>query len=202
MPRRIAASGFPSRISSPCQEIVPPSGWWAPARTLMSVDLPAPFWPSSAWTSPDRTSRSTPSRARTPGNTLTMPDIASSGRPAAGEAGASAMAEHGVGDHPGRADDARLRPQLGEHDRQVPGRERQRPAVDDAADLGEQRVAETGRHLAADHHHARVEEADQAGERETEPAPARAHQLDRDLVAGRGRTRDVGGGQRAGFGEA
>src|SRR5258708_3267288 len=32
----------------------------------MRVDLPAPFWPSSAWTSPCRTSKSIPSSASVP----------------------------------------------------------------------------------------------------------------------------------------
>ena len=36
----------------------------------MRVDLPAPFSPSSAWTSPGRTSNDTPESARTPGNDL------------------------------------------------------------------------------------------------------------------------------------
>ena len=58
---------------------LPSSGWCAPASTLISVDLPAPFWPSRQCTSPARTSRSTPSSARTPGNCLTMPRISSSG---------------------------------------------------------------------------------------------------------------------------
>src|SRR6478736_5366919 len=40
---------------------------------FMSVDLPAPFSPSSAWTSPGRTSKSTWSLARTPGKDLTTP---------------------------------------------------------------------------------------------------------------------------------
>src|SRR5215471_17571928 len=35
---------------------------------LISVDLPAPFSPNSTWTSPRRRSKSTPSRATTPGN--------------------------------------------------------------------------------------------------------------------------------------
>ena len=34
----------------------------------MSVDLPEPFWPMSAWTSPGATSRETPSSALVPGN--------------------------------------------------------------------------------------------------------------------------------------
>src|SRR5262249_46195952 len=39
---------------------------------LISVDLPAPFSPNSAWTSPRRRSKSTPSSAITPGNRLEM----------------------------------------------------------------------------------------------------------------------------------
>src|SRR3954470_12651374 len=78
-PRLIAAWGLPSRTGSPRQVISPASGWCAPASTLISVDLPAPFWPSRQWTSPARTSRSTPSSARTPGNALTIPRICSSG---------------------------------------------------------------------------------------------------------------------------
>src|SRR3954453_1371894 len=38
----------------------------------MSVDLPAPFSPAMAWTSPGRNSRSTPSTAFTPGKLLVM----------------------------------------------------------------------------------------------------------------------------------
>ena len=40
----------------------------APARIFISVDLPAPFSPTSACTSPAPTSNETPSSARTPGN--------------------------------------------------------------------------------------------------------------------------------------
>ena len=47
----------------------------------MSVDLPAPFSPSSACTSPRRTSKSTLSLATTPGNVLVMPRICSRGVP-------------------------------------------------------------------------------------------------------------------------
>src|SRR6185437_13601880 len=42
---------------------------------FISVDLPAPFSPSSACTSPRRTSRETSSLATTPGNSLRMPRI-------------------------------------------------------------------------------------------------------------------------------
>ncbi len=42
---------------------------------FISVDLPAPFSPSSACTSPRRTSNDTSSLATTPGNSLRMPRI-------------------------------------------------------------------------------------------------------------------------------
>src|ERR1700757_3378470 len=42
---------------------------------FISVDLPAPFSPSSACTSPRRTSNETSSFATTPGNSLRMPRI-------------------------------------------------------------------------------------------------------------------------------
>ena len=40
------------RRRRPWTSIVPSSGRWAPVMTLISVDLPAPFSPTSAWTSP------------------------------------------------------------------------------------------------------------------------------------------------------
>src|SRR6185503_15002283 len=42
---------------------------------FISVVLPAPFSPSSAWISPGRTSRSMPSLATTPGYRFTIPRI-------------------------------------------------------------------------------------------------------------------------------
>src|SRR3954449_10447542 len=148
IPWDIAACGSPRVTGSPSQLIVPSSGWCAPASTLINVDFPAPFWPSRQCTSPARTSRSTPSSARTPGNSLTMSVIVSSTPPSA-----SVMRHHRVGDHPGGADDARLRAHLGQDDGEVACREGERPPVDDTADLGEQGVAETGRHLAAEDDH-------------------------------------------------
>src|SRR5690606_30716689 len=73
MPRDIAASGWASVTRSPRQVSSPASGSWAPASTLMRVDLPAPFCPSRQWTSPARTSRSTPSSALAPGKCFTRP---------------------------------------------------------------------------------------------------------------------------------
>jgi len=43
--------------------------------TFMSVDLPAPFSPTTAWISPARTARLTSLSAFTPGNVLVMPRI-------------------------------------------------------------------------------------------------------------------------------
>ena len=64
-------AGWRSATGSPSHSICPASGWCTPASTLISVDLPAPFWPSRQCTSPARTSSCTPSSARTPGNVLT-----------------------------------------------------------------------------------------------------------------------------------
>src|SRR4029450_9915454 len=41
----------------------------------MRVDLPAPFWPMTAWTSPRPTVSEASSRARTPGKALVIPSI-------------------------------------------------------------------------------------------------------------------------------
>src|SRR3954447_2856339 len=49
---------------------------------LERVLLPAPFSPSSAWTSPSSASKSTPAFAITPGNRLVIPRQAIAGRPA------------------------------------------------------------------------------------------------------------------------
>ena len=52
MPSSIAASGVGISTTSPSQAISPSSGRWTPASILMSVDLPAPFWPRTQCTSP------------------------------------------------------------------------------------------------------------------------------------------------------
>src|SRR3979411_1829477 len=59
--------------------ISPESAGCAPARIFISVDLPAPFSPTRACTSPALTSKVTPSSARTPGNVFTMSRIVSNG---------------------------------------------------------------------------------------------------------------------------
>src|SRR3954470_21874938 len=99
----MALAGVENEDASPSHAIVPPSGWWKPESTLISVDLPAPFWPSRQCTSPGRTSRSTPSRARTPGNDLVMPFMVSSGVSGAESAMAVPLAA-GAGRFQGRAE--------------------------------------------------------------------------------------------------
>src|SRR5258706_262324 len=72
IPSLCAAAGVRWRTGSPAISIVPASGWWAPVMSLMSVDLPAPFSPSNAWTSPWRKSNETPLSARTAPKDLVM----------------------------------------------------------------------------------------------------------------------------------
>src|SRR5438105_10551014 len=57
----------------PSKRISPASGRTSPYTTFMSVDLPAPFSPSRAWTWPQSTTRSTPSLALSPPKVLTIP---------------------------------------------------------------------------------------------------------------------------------
>src|SRR5262245_17882903 len=83
MPSRSASSGEPGRIGTPSSSIVPASNAQTPVSTLMSVDLPAPFCPMSALTSPPRSVRSTPSSARTPGKLRPMPRACRTGRASA-----------------------------------------------------------------------------------------------------------------------
>src|SRR5262245_11643777 len=58
-----SATGLPAIPSE-----APSSGAWKPARILMNVDLPEPFWPSRPWTSPGRMSRSRSRRTVLPEN--------------------------------------------------------------------------------------------------------------------------------------
>ena len=64
-------------IDWPWNTIAPASGRIVPVATFMSVDLPAPFSPSRACTSPGSTSSETSVRAATPPKLLEMPDMAS-----------------------------------------------------------------------------------------------------------------------------
>src|SRR5258708_15504768 len=57
----------------PSISIVPESGGCTPKRIFIKVDLPAPFSPIRAWTSPALRSKSTPFSAWTPANALMIP---------------------------------------------------------------------------------------------------------------------------------
>src|SRR6185503_12347761 len=63
MPTLRASAGEAKRTATPSTRTSPPSGSTAPARIFMSVDLPAPFSPTTAWTMPGAMARSTPPRA-------------------------------------------------------------------------------------------------------------------------------------------
>src|SRR5579883_1474516 len=60
------------------EEDHPPVGPVDPDRILIRVDLPAPFSPTSTWTSPARRSKSTSRSATTPGKAFVMPRISRS----------------------------------------------------------------------------------------------------------------------------
>src|SRR3569833_1992158 len=79
MPTPSAAEVFPADSGCPAIVTVPSAAVSAPETSLMRVDLPAPFSPTRAGTSPGRTSKSTPSSARTPPYRLRMPVSLSSG---------------------------------------------------------------------------------------------------------------------------
>ena len=73
MPATRAATGPRGAICWPSTSIVPSFGCRTPERIFSSVDLPAPFSPSRACTSPGSTVSDTPSSARTTPNLLEMP---------------------------------------------------------------------------------------------------------------------------------
>src|SRR5437588_6455404 len=121
MPRRRPSAGEERVITCPSMRIVPASGVSAPDRILMSVDLPAPFWPTSACTSPASSSKSTPLRAWTTSNDLSIASIRSTvlmGHTWAGVGSSALLPTHGalervlidvaLGEHHGRAKDQHL----------------------------------------------------------------------------------------------
>src|SRR5918911_93605 len=63
-PRSRASCGPAGWYGMPSSTIRPASGCSAPLRIFIRVDLPAPFSPTRAWTSPGATSRETPRSAR------------------------------------------------------------------------------------------------------------------------------------------
>ena len=66
IPSRCASCGLPILWGSPSTRSPPSSGWTTPVRIFTSVDLPAPFSPTSACTAPRSIAKLTPSRACTP----------------------------------------------------------------------------------------------------------------------------------------
>src|ERR1700722_18879333 len=72
MPAACASCGDDHLTFAPSKRSSPSSGVSAPAMILISVDLPAPFSPTSARTSPVETEKSTRSSDRTPGKDLEM----------------------------------------------------------------------------------------------------------------------------------
>src|SRR5215218_4730512 len=73
IPARIASAGLDSVIGEPSTSMVPSSGRCTPYRIFISVDLPAPFSPTSACTVPRRTVMLTSWLATTPGKRLVIP---------------------------------------------------------------------------------------------------------------------------------
>src|SRR3569833_1472265 len=80
MPARRAPSGPSRRRGSPSRRSRPLSGRSTPASTLTRVDLPAPFSPASACTSPGARESETWSSARTPEYALTIAAASRAGR--------------------------------------------------------------------------------------------------------------------------
>ncbi len=95
MPRARASAGPPSRTGSPSTRISPASIRCTPSSALISVDLPEPFSPRSACTSPGCRSRSTPSSATPLGKATVMPRMRTVGR--AGAWGRAVCADPGAG---------------------------------------------------------------------------------------------------------
>src|SRR5262245_56185879 len=79
MPAAMASWGLAKRHSSPSRRTTPRSGRWTPPRMRISVDLPAPFSPTTAWISPNATSKSTPSSATVTPNRLLTPSALTAG---------------------------------------------------------------------------------------------------------------------------
>jgi hypothetical protein len=67
IPCAAASAVLAKRTGLPSIRISPAVSCSTPAITFISVDLPAPFSPTSTFTAPIRTSKSTSSSARVPG---------------------------------------------------------------------------------------------------------------------------------------
>src|SRR5690606_986820 len=95
MPSRCASSGLDGAIGRPSSSTVPASGRSTPVSSLISVDLPAPFWPISAWISPARRHRPAPSSATVAPQRLRRPCACSTWLTATSPADAAARAGTG-----------------------------------------------------------------------------------------------------------
>src|SRR3954464_9370465 len=85
-PASCAACGEGKATSRPSNSIRPESFAYTPVSTLIKVDLPAPFCPISACTSPRATSKCASRSAATPTNALLIPRMDSRGvEPSANE---------------------------------------------------------------------------------------------------------------------
>src|SRR5438093_5030183 len=92
IPYSLASRGFVMFFVSPSIRICPESARWAPDRTFVSVDLPAPLPPTRPTTSPGKRSIVTSRTAWTPPNATLMFRISTSGVPdVAGAVGAVAV---------------------------------------------------------------------------------------------------------------
>src|SRR3990172_3333670 len=108
MQRDWACLGERTATSTASSRIRPPSGFSTPVRILISVDLPAPLPPISAWISPERRSKSTSMRACTPGKDFEIPCMETSAAEAAGSGIASTLLASG--ERSGVVDAAPLEP--------------------------------------------------------------------------------------------
>src|SRR5262245_26987018 len=79
IPTSSAARGIENLTGRPSKQISPSYSVIAPAKIFMSVLLPAPFSPQTAWTSPALAVNDRSNSARTPPNFLEMFRISSRG---------------------------------------------------------------------------------------------------------------------------
>src|SRR5437867_5425738 len=81
IPRACASSALPTRTWRPSTKTSPPSGCTTPVMILMSVDLPAPCSPRSAWISPAWSAKETSASAWVDPNRFETPRISRIGVP-------------------------------------------------------------------------------------------------------------------------
>src|SRR5262245_45354684 len=106
-PAAIASEVDQPVTSRPFTSLLPPLGAHMPLRTRLSVDLPAPFSPTSEWISPAATSRLAPSFATTGPNrfTISVSLIAGVVIPSPACLGVCSARDPHVSFQPGRDDD-------------------------------------------------------------------------------------------------